>query len=76
MAVPADTSEVKLERCPYDGTAITAEIVSGGSLLLSCATCGASWERHGAWIRRLQAPDRDAVIAARGDADTEPVTTD
>ena len=67
---------MKLERCPYDGTAIRAEILSGGSLLLSCATCGAVWERHGAWVRRLHAPDRDAVIAARGATDAERVATE
>ncbi|GIU87261.1 MAG: hypothetical protein KatS3mg009_1776 [Acidimicrobiia bacterium] len=67
---------MKLERCPYDGTPITAEVMSGGSLLLSCTTCGAAWERHGAWIRRLQAPDREAVRGAREASGSEAVPSD
>jgi hypothetical protein len=60
---------VELTQCPYDGTAIDAEGSSGGSLLLSCSCCGARWEWHGAWLRRLAEPDRDAVLRARsGDA--------
>jgi hypothetical protein len=64
-ACAADTLLVQLERCPYDTTPIGAESLSGGSLLLSCDTCGAQWEWHGAWIARITAPDKDQVRAAR-----------
>jgi hypothetical protein len=56
---------VQLSQCPYDGTEITAEKLSGGSLLLSCECCQAAWELHGVWIRRVAEPDRRAVRAAR-----------
>lgn len=56
---------MQLSQCPYDGTEIGAETVSGGSLLLWCECCGARWELHGAWMRRVSAPDREAVRAAR-----------
>ena len=29
-----------LSQCPYDGTAIEIEHLSGGSLLLACPACG------------------------------------
>jgi hypothetical protein len=47
--------------CPYDGTDITAEDYSGGSVLLRCEQCGAAWERHNAWIHRVVEPDRERV---------------
>jgi len=50
--------------CPYDGTDVTAEDYSGGSALLRCEHCGAAWEWHNAWIRRIAEPDRDRVRAA------------
>jgi hypothetical protein len=56
---------VELTQCPYDGDEIAGEAWSGGSLLLVCPTCDAAWEWHGAWVRRVRAPDRDKVIAAR-----------
>jgi hypothetical protein len=56
---------VELQQCPYDGTEVAAETLSGGSLLLSCACCGARWELHGAWLRRVDPPDPVAVRAAR-----------
>jgi hypothetical protein len=61
----ADDVDVQLTQCPYDGTRIEAEALSGGSLLLTCACCGASWEWHGAWMRRIEEPDREAVREAR-----------
>jgi hypothetical protein len=59
---------VQFSQCPYDGQMIAAETLSGGSLLLTCDVCGASWELHGAWIRRVAEPDRDAVRVARAEA--------
>ena len=56
---------MELRQCPYDGTEVDAEVVSGGSLVLSCRHCGASWETHGAWVRRFVPPDRRAVVEAR-----------
>jgi hypothetical protein len=50
--------------CPYDGTDIDAEDYSGGSVLLRCDHCGAAWEWHNAWIRRVSEPDRERVRAA------------
>ena len=56
---------VQLSQCPYDQSPIEAEVCSGGSLLLKCECCGAAWEWHGAWLRRLQEPNREAVRTAR-----------
>ena len=51
---------VELTQCPYDRTPIEAESLSGGSMLLTCPPCAAAWEWHGAWLRRVREPDRDA----------------
>jgi len=59
---------VELTQCPYDSTPIDAEFLSGGSMLLTCPRCQAEWEWHGAWLRRIREPDRDAVLAARDDS--------
>ena len=56
---------VELSQCPYDHTAIAAEVCSGGSIVLTCPACGAAWEWHGAWMRRLREPDREKMRAAR-----------
>lgn len=61
----ADHPAVTFERCPYDGSAISAEY-SGGSLLLSCGTCRAAWEVHNTLVRRVTAPDWGRVRAAGG----------
>jgi hypothetical protein len=61
----AEKSLVEFTRCPYDASPIEAETYSGGSALLSCSTCGAAWEWHNAWLRRVREPDRDAVRRAR-----------
>jgi hypothetical protein len=45
---------MELRNCPYDQTPITIVQRSGGSLLLSCGLCGSQWERHGAWLRKLE----------------------
>jgi hypothetical protein len=58
-------SLVEFTRCPYDASPIEAETYSGGSALLSCSTCGAAWEWHNAWLRRVREPDREAVRRAR-----------
>jgi hypothetical protein len=59
---------MELTQCPYDGTAISVETLSGGSLLLRCSSCEAAWERHGVWIGRLRPPDRHLLRAARARA--------
>jgi hypothetical protein len=55
---------MELRQCPYDSTEIEAESWSGGSVLLICPRCGAAWEWHGAWIRRVRAPERAEVMRA------------
>jgi hypothetical protein len=63
---------VELTQCPYDATPIEAESLSGGSMLLTCPRCRAEWEWHGAWLRRVREPDREAVKNARESRATEP----
>lgn len=63
---------MELTQCPYDHTPIDAEVLSGGSMLLSCPCCSAAWEWHGAWLRRVHDPDREAVRIAREERRTEP----
>jgi hypothetical protein len=53
---------VELTQCPYDSTPIDAEFMSGGSMLLTCPRCLAEWEWHGAWLRRIREPNREAVV--------------
>lgn len=62
---------MELTQCPYCGKPIEAESFSGGSLLLSCAHCGAGWEWHNAWLRRVRKPNREAVLQARAEASAE-----
>jgi len=73
-----DHTVVELSQCPYDGTPISVESLSGGSMLLSCDACTAAWEWHGAWIGRVRAPDRERVLAARRARidQNEPVVSD
>ncbi|HEY5013109.1 MAG TPA: hypothetical protein VIK61_10445 [Acidimicrobiia bacterium] len=56
---------MEFTRCPYDASPIETEAYSGGSALLSCSVCGAAWEWHNAWLRRVREPDREAVRRAR-----------
>jgi hypothetical protein len=49
---------MELVKCPYDGSEVSAENYSGGSVLLRCDHCGAAWEQHNAWVRRVSEPDR------------------
>ena len=66
---------MELTQCPYDSTPIDAEFLSGGSMLLTCPRCQAEWEMHGAWLRRIREPDRDAVVIAREEPrHTEPTS--
>jgi len=58
------TSAVQLSQCPYDGSALTVEHLSGSTLLLSCDVCESVWERHGALIDRVHGPDLDKVRTA------------
>ena len=64
-------SYVELTQCPYDSMPIEAEALSGGSMLLTCSHCSAAWEWHGAWLRRVREPDREAVINARDERSSE-----
>ena len=64
---------MELTQCPYDSTRIEAEGLSGGSMLLTCPRCSAAWEWHGAWLRRVKEPDREAMVEARDESrSTEP----
>jgi hypothetical protein len=56
---------VQFTQCPYDSSPVGADAYSGGSTQLSCPTCGAAWEWHNTWIRRVREPDREAVRLAR-----------
>jgi hypothetical protein len=67
----AEDSGVEFAQCPYDASPIEHEAYSGGSTLLACSTCGAAWEWHNTWLRRLRGPDHEAVRLAR--AGREPV---
>jgi hypothetical protein len=62
---------VELTRCPYDASTIEPETDWRGPARLSCAVCGAAWEWHNAWLRRIREPDREAVLRAR--AERQPV---
>ena len=68
--VAAEEKAVELIECPHDGSAIQAERVSGGSLLLCCPVCGAEWEQHGAWTRSVRAPVIDLTADEPHDATT------
>jgi hypothetical protein len=56
---------LEFTRCPYDASPIEAEADWRGPALLACPTCGAVWEWHNAWLRRVREPDREAVRRAR-----------
>jgi hypothetical protein len=62
---------VELTHCPYDASPIEPETDWRGPAQLSCSVCGAVWEWHNAWLRRVREPDREAVLRAR--AEHEPV---
>ncbi len=70
----AEICGVELTQCPYDSTPIEAEVLSGGSMLLTCSCCSAAWEWHGAWLRRVQEPDRAAIRNAHAPRSTETLT--
>jgi len=67
----AEISCVELTQCPYDSTPIEAEGLSGGSMLLTCPCCTAAWEWHGAWLHRVQEPNREAIRNAHAPQGTE-----
>ena len=54
--IRAEDTGMEFRNCHYDQTPITIAQRSGGSLLLSCGHCGSQWERHGAWLRKLEEP--------------------
>lgn len=63
----SDHRHVNLTQCPYDSTEIATEY-SGGSFLLSCSHCGAEWELHSNFVRRVAEPDWSVVDDSRRDA--------
>ena len=71
-AKSAEICGVELTQCPYDSTPIEAEGLSGGSMLLTCSCCGAAWEWHGAWLRRVQEPNRESIRNAHEPRSAEP----
>lgn len=66
---------MELSQCPLDGTDLTVEYMAGGSMLLSCEACDAVWERHGAWVGRVQEPDPDKARRARESSGRSDATT-
>jgi hypothetical protein len=60
----ADDRVVNLERCPYDGSPISVRRF-GDSFEISCDACGAGWEMHGSFLRRLRPPDAETMKAVR-----------
>lgn len=54
----------RLERCPYDGSPVVADAYPGGFVVVSCESCGAAWELHNAFVRRVAEPDWIAVRVA------------
>jgi hypothetical protein len=73
MPKTSRVERVEFARCPYDASPIEAETDWRGPALLSCPTCGAAWEWHNAWLRRLREPDREAVLRARAGRKPAPV---
>ncbi|MGQ0823515.1 MAG: hypothetical protein ACT4OX_00555 [Actinomycetota bacterium] len=57
---------MQFNQCPYDGNPLTPELMSGGSLVLGCARCGAQWESHGAWVHRITPPNAEIVRSLAG----------
>jgi hypothetical protein len=56
----------RLERCPYDGTGVVADVYPGGFIVVSCESCGAAWELHNAFVRRVSDPAWISVDAVDG----------
>jgi hypothetical protein len=67
----AEDSEMDFAKCPYDAGPIESEPYLGDAKLLSCTTCGAAWESHPTWLRRVREPDLDTVRTAQ--AEREPL---
>ena len=63
---------MQLTQCPYDGSPLTVEKLSGAAFLLACDACDAVWERHGAVIDRVHGPDLEKVRRA---AERNPLDT-
>jgi hypothetical protein len=55
---------VEFARCPYDASPIESEAYVDGATLLYCLICGAAWEWHKTWLRRVREPDREALRSA------------
>jgi hypothetical protein len=64
---------VELTRCPYDASLIEPETDWRGPARLFCSVCGAAWEWHNAWLRRVREPDRDAILRVRAERKPVPV---
>jgi hypothetical protein len=61
----ADITAVELRTCPYDGAPIVLERMGTDATLIRCDECGARWEWHNAYLRRVAEPDQHAVRRGR-----------
>ena len=59
------STDMKLEKCPYDMSPISVRCIVGESFAISCDACGAAWEMRGSSLRRLRAPDAATIKAVR-----------
>ena len=57
---------MNLTQCPYDGAQVETSATSDASFTLTCAACGAAWERTNGRTRRVQEPDPERLRSARG----------
>jgi predicted nucleic acid-binding Zn-ribbon protein len=58
---------VELRHCPYDAAPVEIERVRPDAVLVGCPDCGARWEWHNAYLRRIEEPDREAVRRRRAE---------
>ena len=72
-AEDSSVERVQFTRCPYDASHIELETDWRGPALLSCSVCGAAWEWHNTWLRRVREPDREAIRLAQAGREPLPV---
>ncbi len=66
---------MELRQCPYDETPVAFERVGPDAVLVRCDHCGARWEWHNAYLRRIEDPDVEAVRQRQSERDIlEPPT--
>ena len=56
---------MNLTQCPYDGAQVGTEMTPPGVLRLTCAACGAAWERTDGRTERVGEPDPQRLRSAR-----------